>query len=178
MKKSVIYVLAVLAVVMSSCESATTYSDLLAKEKELIQDYIKREGIQIVDEVPADWGEKIYCSVEGYDNLYYHMVSLGDTTSTPIDTYNTIVLRYREYTLTTYPDTISFWTTEDSTNPVEFRYYDTSTGVPTAWHIIVGLMKYSGSECKFICPSKLGSSTANTNVTPYGYDMSIKIKRF
>lgn len=176
--KHTLYFLFGLLVLMTSCEKANTYSKLQTEEKALIEDYIKRQNITIVDEVPADWGDNIYCTVENYDNIYYHMVNVGDTNSQPVQMYDKIILRYRRYSLDSYADTISYWTTDDSANPVEFRYYDNTAKVPTAWHIIVGLMKYSGSECKFICPSKLGDDDANTNVIPYGYDMKIQIKRF
>jgi hypothetical protein len=60
-----------------------------------------------------------------------------------------------------------------------FRYQDyNDNNACIAWHIAVGLMKYSGTSCKIICPSKLGFDDANTSVTPYGYDISILVKRF
>ena len=176
--KAKLLIFSCLLLLFAGCQDNYTFSKLQTDEKNLIKDYIQRQGIEIVNEVPDDWGTNKYCTVENYDNIYYHMVNLGDTLSRPVRQNDKILVRYRRYSLTTYADTISFWTTEDSSNPIEFRYYDTSADVASAWHIIVGLMKYSGSECKFICPSKLGDNEAVNQVIPYGYDMKIQIKHY
>ena len=48
----------------------------------------------------------------------------------------------------------------------------------TGWQVALKYMKYTDSECKIICPSKLGFSNENSAVIPYGYDLKIKIKRY
>ena len=170
--------------------TANTYSSQLKEEKKLIADYLEREKINVIHELPDDnvkWGEKDYYQVSGYDNLYFHLVKRGDpihitasgdtiTTDEVIAT-ETVVMRYRKYTLGTNPDTASYWTVLDSAYPVEFTYLTDFTTAPKAWHAAVGLMKYSDSECKIICPSKLGFTEDGNTVTPYGYDLKMKIKR-
>jgi hypothetical protein len=48
----------------------------------------------------------------------------------------------------------------------------------TGWQVALKYMKYTDSQCKIICPSKMGFSEENSAVTPYGYDLKIKIKRY
>ena len=63
--------------------------------------------------------------------------------------------------------------------PVEFIYLTDYTAACTGWHAAVKFMKYTDAEAKIINPSKLGFSSAEgTTVTPYGYEMKIKIKRY
>lgn len=180
MKKIVIIILAVAA--LCSCENKSknnTYANDLKKEKALINEYIKREGIRILDEEPEVWGEKDFLTIEGYDYLYYHLSRQGDTTSAEVKNGDKIILRYRQYSMDVYADTISYWTTDDGGYPVEFLYMNTSdTKACTAWHLAIKQMKYSGSECRIICPSKLGFTNDDYLVIPYVYDLSFKIKRY
>lgn len=169
--------------------TANSYSSDLKAEKKLIADYIAREKINVVYELPDDdkWGEKDYYQVNGYDYLYFHLVKRGepyhlnqhgDTVRTDsVLATEKVVMRYRKYTLEINADTADFWTTLNSAYPLEFTYLTDYTTAPTAWHVAVGLMKYSDSECKIICPSKLGFTDDGNTVTPYGYDLKMKIKR-
>ena len=168
---------------LGSCKQ-NSYAQSLKDEKKLIADYIQRENINIIYEEPQDgvWGEKDYwdlSSTIGYDNFYFHLVNVGDTTGAEVKKGDVIVLRYRRYTLDVNPDTISYWTTAQTGYPVEFAYQTDYVTACTGWHYAVKYMKYSGSEAKIINPSKLGFSNAEqSTVTPYGYDMKIIIKRF
>lgn len=175
--------------IFASCSSNSYSSDLKA-EKKLIADYIAREGIHVIYELPkndADWGEKDYYQVNGHDYLYFHLThrgspyhvnEAGDTIRTDsIIATETVVMRFKKYTLTLNADTADYWTTLDSAYPLEFTYLTDYTTAPQAWHIAVGLMKYSDSECKIICPSKLGFTEDGNKVIPYGYDLKMKIKR-
>jgi hypothetical protein len=191
MKKiiAIFSVLLMVAAIISGC-SANSYSSDLKAEKKLIADYIAREGIHVIYELPendADWGEKDYYQVNGYDYLYYHLTkrgsayhvtASGDTVRTDsIIATETVVMRYKKYTLGLNADTADYWTTLNSAYPLEFTYLTDYATAPTAWHVAVGLMKYSDSECKIICPSKLGFTEDGNTVTPYGYDLKMKIKR-
>ena len=191
MKKGIFIfsVLLTVTAIMSGC-SANSYSSDLKAEKKLIADYIAREGINVIYELPADdavWGEKDYYQVNGYDYLYFHLThrgtpfhinEAGDTVRTDsILATETVVMRYKKYTLTLNADTADYWTTLNSAYPLEFIYLTDYTTAPKAWHVAVGLMKYSDSECKIICPSKLGFTEDGNSVTPYGYDLKMKIKR-
>lgn len=155
-----------------------TYSDDLKEEQKLIENFIQRQGIQVVTEEPTEWKENVYWKLPDYDNYYFHLVNPGDTASAELEAKDKVLLRYRQYTLEAYADTISNWTTLDNPNPVELQYMVSSSSSCTGWQIALQYMKRSDAECKIICPSKLGFSDQNSSVIPYGYDMKIKIKRF
>ena len=163
--------------VLIGCNN-NTYSDDLKEEQKLIENFIQRQGIQVVTEEPTEWGDKVYWKLPDYDNYYFHLVQQGDTASAELEAKDKVLLRYRQYTLEAYADTVSFWTTLDSPNPVELQYMVSSDASCTGWQIALQYMKYSGAECKIICPSKLGFTDQNSNVIPFGYDMKIQIKRF
>ena len=155
-----------------------TYSDDLKEEQTLIENFIQRQGIQVVTEEPKEWGENVYWKLPDYDNYYFHLVNAGDTTSAELEAKDKVNLRYRQYTLEAYADTISCWTTQDAPEPVALQYMVSTSNTCSGWQIALQHMKHSGAECKIICPSKLGFTEQNSSVTPYGYDMKIQIKRF
>lgn len=173
------------------CDQQSSYSDLRKQEDKLIENYIKRMGINVLETLPADdyvWGEKDYYRVAGYDDLYFHLEKRGDSIrisnsgdTTRIDKVSggeTIIMRYKEYELTENADTTSNWTTNDSPYPVEFKYdgYGDRTISCTGWQVAVGLMGYPESVCKVIVPSKQGFSAAVKAVKPYGYDLYMRVK--
>lgn len=177
MKTKVVYLL-LLILTFSACKESNVYSDLLKEERKLIEDYIARNGITVVTEEPQEWGEKVYWQVPDYDNFYFHLVDQGDTTQTEIEAKEIVLLRFKRYTLDEYADTLYNWTTQDSPEPIKFQYMINSDNSCTGWQMAVKYMKYPGAQCKIICPSKLGFSEENSSVTPYGYDLKIKIKRY
>ena len=178
MKQITIFALLMsIAFVLIGCNN-NTYSDDLKEEQKLIENFIQRQGIQVVTEEPSEWADNVYWKLPDYDNYYFHLVQRGDTTSAELEAKDKVLLRYRQYTLDAYADTISYWTTLDSPNPVELQYMVSSQASCTGWQLALQYMKYSGAECKIICPSKLGFTDQNSNVIPYGYDMKIQIKRF
>lgn len=173
------------------CDQQSSYSDLRKQEDKLIENYIKRMGINVLETMPANdyvWGEKDYYRVAGYDDLYFHLEKRGDSIrisnsgdTTRIDKVSggeTIIMRYKEYELTENADTTSNWTTNDSPYPVEFKYdgYGDRTISCTGWQVAVGLMGYPESVCKVIVPSKQGFSAAVKAVKPYGYDLYMRVK--
>jgi len=186
-----------LGLMTAGCTS-NTYSRLRDKEDKLIANYISRNGLQIIEEEPADdhqWGPKEYYKVSGYDNLYFHLIKRGDSIridpSDPTDTLDmtillndVIVTRYKKFGLTEYTDTLSYWTTLDQAHPYEFFYGKTS-GIASGytqiceaigWHEAVRLMKYPDSQCQVLVPSKQGFEADQTSVTPYIYLMKIQVK--
>ena len=63
--------LLLLLIGVTACNK-NSYSAKRAEEDKLIADFIKRQGINIIYEEPdseADWGEKDYLKVPGYDDL-------------------------------------------------------------------------------------------------------------
>lgn len=165
-------------IVMSGC-SSNTYAKQLSEEKRLIEEYIERNGINVIYEEPEVWGEKDYMKIEGYDNLYFHLEDQGIKDTMEVKVGDRVSVRYLKYKLTEYADTISYWTTDDGGYPVTFTYGDgTDASACTAWHAAIQQMQYSGSTCKIICPSKLGFEDDKYNVVPYGYTLMFRIRRF
>ena len=178
MKKIHIALLLLAAFFISGCNNNTqVYGNLLKEEKKKIANYISRNNINILKEVPEDgnWNENDYVEIDDY--LYFHLVSAGDSESDPIAYRDYIALRYRKISLDEYADTISIWNTSDSANPVEFQYGVSSSAVCEGWMEAISYMKYNNSVCRIICPSKLGFDEDATSVTPYVYDLKIKIRK-
>ena len=170
--------LLIAAITVIGCTN-TTYSKLLKKEKNTIDNYLDREGIVVYSHVPDEWGEKNYYKLPGYSYFYIHIVTPGDSTAQPVKTGDQIVVRYKKYTLTSYPDTVSYWNTDESGYPLVYQQGNLSDiHACEAWHVAVEFMKYPGTVCKLIVPSKLGFTDDNSSVTPYGYDFTFRIQRF
>jgi len=109
--------------------------------------------------------------------LYFHMVNPGDVTN--MDTIvlkNTIVPRFKQYTLGVVADTISNWSTIDYVNPSYFTYGDLTQSCK-AFHEAVSYMKRNETEALLIVPSSIGFSTELTSVTPMAYDLKIKFQK-
>ena len=192
MKKIIFIGLIGLSLITTGC-TQNTYSHLRNLEDKLITNYIRRNGLMIVEEEPAEdhvWGEKEYYKVQGYDNFYFHLIERGDsiwvdsisptesdTTDLTIIANDLIIMRYKRFALTENADTLSYWTTTNQAYPMEFHYGNTSECESVAWHIAVKLMKYPDSQCEIIVPSKLGFSAEQSTVTPYVYILKIKVKQ-
>lgn len=172
MKKIQLILMGIVLLIAYGCNS-NIYSEQLKKERALIESYIKRTGIQVVDTLPADdaWTENLYYRVPGYDNFYFHMVVLGDTTFPEITQEDEVLLRFKRYTLDEYPDTLFNWGIMDSAKPIKLKYMVNSETSCTGWQVALKYMKYPYSRCKIIVPSKMGFSEENSTVTPYGYEL-------
>jgi len=178
MKHYTTFALLLLLLVGASSCNQNSYSAKRAEEDRLIADFIKRQNINIIYEEPdSAWGEKDYLKVPNYDDLYFHLVQRGDTSYT-IKQGDKVLVRYICYTLNEVADTSRYMTTNEQAYPTEFSYLLDYTTAPVGWHVAVMYMKHSGAACKIICPSKQGSDTEKSSVTPYGYDMQIQIPRF
>lgn len=172
---------------MSSCNQ-NSYSAERKAEKKLIANYMARNGYRLLDEEPSidhAWPEKDYYAIAGYDNLYFHLEQPGDSAYidgedtillAPVRQGDVVIVRYKQFTLTENPDTLSYWTTLDAPYPVEFDYLAASS-ICTGWHEAIRHMQYDGAICKIIVPSVQGFSSDMKTVTPYGYILKMKIKR-
>ena len=192
MRKTIFFLFAGICLIITGC-SNNTYSRLRDAEDKLIANYISRNNLTILKEEPAVdhvWGDKEYYKVQGYDNLYFHLIERGDSIridSISLDENDTvdlsvvqndiIIARYKQFELTENADTLSYWTTLDQAHPLEFHYMNTSECECVAWHIAVKLMKDPDSQCEIIVPSKLGFSDPQTLVKPYVYILKIKVKQ-
>lgn len=176
---SYLFFLAFLALLTStSCSNTKTYSQLLDDEQTLITSFVKRNNINVLTSFPADkkWGPNDY--VKTGSGLYFHLVDSGNT-SVKGDTLilkNTVVPRYKKYTLNAVSDTISDWSTIDYPYPSDFVYGDLTQSCKAFQEAASYLMR-NESEAKIIVPSTIGFNADMMSVTPYGYDLKIKILR-
>ena len=164
----------------SSCSNTKTYAQLLNDEKSLIDGYIKRNNILVVTTFPTDtpWvkdGREIYALTSS--GLYFHMINPGDLTSTDtLELKNTVVPRFKEYTLGIVSDTISNWSTIDYPYPSDFTYGDLTMSCK-AFQEAAFYLKRNNSEGKLIVPSKIGFNADMMSVTPKGYILKIQIQK-
>jgi len=168
----------------SSCSNTKTYAQLLNDEKSLIDGYIKRNNILVVSTFPTDtpWvkdGREIYALTSS--GLYFHLINPGDsakikTFKDTLELKNTVVPRFKEYTLGIVSDTISNWSTIDYPFPSDFTYGDLTMSCK-AFQEAAFYLKRNNSEGKLIVPSKIGFNADMMSVTPKGYILNIKIKK-
>ena len=190
MKTKLLLLVLGIGMIITSCDQ-NTYSGQREQENKLIDNFLSRNGFNILTEEPKDgqWGEKDYLKVPDYDDFYFHLTTRGD--SIRIDSINgkvdtidltvvpndVIILRYKRFELTENADTLSYWTTLDQAYPYEFHYGNLTECEATGWHLAIKLMKYPNSECTIIQPSKMGFNAETLTVTPYGYIMKFKVKK-
>ena len=158
-----------LLMLLSACENSTNYSQLLKAEEELIQDWLGRNEIVLLDEFPAD---TIFGANEMYhfeDGIYFQLIEkgVGDT----LRTGDKLVLRYKQSTLDVYPVVEDYWTTQDRPYPNEITYGSLINSCE-GWQKAFELMKKSEAHARIIVPSKLGRN--NSEVIPYVYEMKIR----
>jgi hypothetical protein len=162
----------------TSCTDEVTYGEQLKDEKNLIADFISRNNITVVETEPltVPYPKNVYYKTS--TGLYINITALGDTASGEVEVNDQIVFRFLKYTLETKPDTASYLNTADSPDPRTFNYYDfTQEQSCKGWHEAVSYMKYNNAQAKIIVYSKLGFSTDQEAVIPYGYDIYIKIRK-
>ena len=99
----------------------SVYSVQRKAEKKLIEEYIKRENIKVLDAFPADnqFADNEFVRTES--GLYFQLVDAGTGTDTVA--YNDkVIIRYKRWQLSAYSDTTSYWTTDESAYPLTFQY--------------------------------------------------------
>ena len=84
MKTKIVFILLVVAL-FTACKRNNVYSELLKAERNLIEEYMQRQGISVVTEEPTEWKEHVYWQLPDYDNIYFHLVDQGDTTQAAIE---------------------------------------------------------------------------------------------
>ena len=158
-----------LLMAMLACESETYYSQLLKAEEELIDSWLTRNEIVVLDEFPVDTvfgANEMYHFEEG---IYFQLIEkgVGDT----LRTGDKLVLRYRQSTLDEFPMVEDYWTTQDRPYPNEI-IYGSLTNSCEGWQKAFELMKKSEAHARIIVPSKLGRD--DSEVIPYVYELKIR----
>lgn len=156
--------------IFTSCEYRENYSDLLDQEEALIDQWLAREGITLLDEFPED---SIFAENEMYhfaEGIYFQLLERGEgDTLRPGDE---ISLRYMQSTLDEYPAIEDYWTTLDRPYPNEIIYGSLNNSCE-GWQKAFELMLRSNSCSRIIVPSKLGRNSSE--VVPYVYKMRIRV---
>ena len=179
MKKIIFALLIGVSLLTAGCAS-NAYSNQRRQEDKLIANYLSRKNLIILKELPPEnhkWDEREYYQIPGVDDLYFHLIERGDSTGFEVNSNDMIVARYKKFALTENPDTISNWTTLDQAYPMTFHYGNTTKCTAEGWHRAIRYMKYSGSICEIIVPSKQGFEEDQTSVTPYVYILKILISQ-
>ena len=158
-----------LLMLLSACENSSNYSQLLKAEEELIQDWLSRNEIVLLDEFPAD---TVFAANEMYyfeDEIYFQLIEkgVGDT----LRAGDKLILRYKQSTLDIYPVEEDYWTTQDRPYPNEITY-GSLTNSCEGWQKAFELMKKSEAHARIIVPSKQGRN--DSEVIPYVYEMKIR----
>jgi hypothetical protein len=168
--------------VIVGCSGSSTYSDLVKTQKATISTFLRYDTINVINSLPSNYATKAWAGKKDYylssTGLYYHLLQVGDQAA--IDSKDSIrvgdnvVVRYIKIGITLPPDTVeSTWTTLNSAYPSSITYGSTGSE-PSAWQEAITYMKYSGAQAELIVPGTLGTSTDQSNVTPYYYKLSIK----
>lgn len=176
----IVLLLAVTATFFFACkDDALTYAEELKAERALIDDFISRQQIQVVKEMPTEfpWPDKVY--YKSRTGLYFRLTNRGDYLSSDSIVYREqIVTKYEQYGLGVKSDTLSTQSTVQLAHPKEFIFGDyTQVQACAAWHEAVGYMKYNNAEAQLIVPSKIGFQNFSRPATPVGYDLTIRVLR-
>lgn len=180
MKKTT-YILIILAFLLtfSACNKGERYSDLQKKEENIIKEYIDRNNIQVVEEIPETWGANTYYKTPS--GLYFHLVAEGDKNVTiKKSALSTVYLWTIEHELDEQKTVLSRkWEPADTFdgNPTKFRYgnpyYATMYG--TGLYEAIGLMKNKNSVAKIIVPSFLNTDKYSDILKAVGYELKIAV---
>lgn len=164
----------------TSCSGDTRiYAKELKAEKLLVEDYIKRNELRIVEEMPSNeeflLDEKLY--FKSTSGLYYRLEKEGrnDLDSLQADDKLKVGTKYLEYTLTQQADTADYWSPDVSQGWKYFTYGTNTEGMSLGFLEAVSYMRKTESEAKLIVTSKLGFNSSE--VIPYGYKMKIRFTK-
>lgn len=185
MKKTT-YILSILAIILafSACKDETRYpnerySDLQKKEEKTIKEYIARNNIQIVEEIPETWGTNTYYKTPS--GLYFHLVEKGDENVSLSTSNKSIVYIWTiEHELDEQKTILSKkWEPADTFDgqPTKIRYGDSyyNTVYGSGLYEAIGLMKNKNSIAKIIVPSFLNTDKYGDISKAVGYELKITV---
>ena len=166
-------------VMVYECDDDVCPKEEIEAEKALINDFIRRQGIEITNRMPSD------SEFLANPNLFYHSSSglfyrleqpsnRPDSDTIVPDDRLQIIARWIQYTLTTRPDTMDFRSPQAFPHGFSFAFPEPSTA-PPAFLEAVRYMRGSGARARLIVPHHIGFNP--TVVTPYGFDIEISFRR-
>ena len=183
MRKNIFFV-ALLSILLYSCEKSTNYSVQVASQQEKIEDYVKANGIVILKEYPKDsiFAENEYLW-ESSDSILFRLTKKGYGNT--IEKGQRVNVRWVEYSIET-GDSTSYWTTSDMPYPLELVYDPAATKFDVeelsqrsntdciGWQNALRFMAQSEAEADIIIPSPIGLKHAFHEVKAYRYKFTFK----
>ncbi|MBO5975205.1 MAG: DUF4827 family protein [Paludibacteraceae bacterium] len=160
--------------ISTSCneEEGVRYADQLKEQEKLINEFIEREKIVVLENFPTDSVFQTNEYVLTESGLYFQLTKNGEGEDVKFG--DKVQVRYKQKTLEKGAIIESFWTTQDDPRPKEVEYKVSMVSDCEAWHEAIGYMKKPGAECKIIVPGIIGFSVAQANLIPYYFEMKIK----
>ena len=176
-KTGLVTLSAALAITLSSCGDAMTYSDYQEKEEDAIEGFIKSKNISVAGSMPetdGEWlngdGKEIYYLYPSgkAKGLYYHQIKLGEGDLVPQDNWIAYV-RYVGYSLEN-GNMIYNCTAQYAPDPQCFRLNSKASEAifGIGFQQAVKNMRVGG-KCRAIIPFDIGNSN---NVTIKGNSTS------
>jgi hypothetical protein len=171
----------------TSCNKRVSLAEKRKLERESIEKNIADNGIEILNEMPADtiFGKNQYWRTPS--GLYIQITKKGTGKTPEID--DIITFRYNTYTMTSDMPYVQAMTAEDVRDPVEFTYgvgvysgnitHNTILNGSNIAHGIqeaIGYLRFDGAA-KLILPSAIGSGDAQEEVIAFRYEIgNVKIR--
>lgn len=195
MKKLTLFFLSILALSFGfqACDNSKTYAEMLEEEKDGINDFIKKNNIQVISQSQfyaqdsvtyTDNGKNEY--VQLASGVYMQIVDKGSKNEADtVKSNDKILVKFMEYSILDKDTTLSNLNSVEVVD--EFLYKVTPSSiagtflqgymlsvyglqVPAGWLVPLAYIR-DGAHVKLIVPSKMGQQTAMQYVYPYFYDI-------
>ena len=168
-----LYLVCIVVLAVSCNDETVRYADQLKAQEKLIEEFIEREGIVVLKKFPIDsiFADNEYILTES--GLYFNLIAKGSGDTIRIG--DEVNIRYKQKTLVENSILEEYWDTQDAPYPTTLRYNIDKEC--SGWTEAIGYMKRSDAHCKIIVPSMLGFSTAQSNVTPYFFELKIRFHK-
>lgn len=170
MKKIIIAsIITIVAVgILSSCNKSKTYAQRLNDEKKLIERFIDKKDLKILNEYPED---SVFQSNEFYfddsSGIYYNVIDPGN--SRRLKTGEEFYIRFEGLRYLSDHDSVASMSNKHSLEPEVLVYGNTSTYITTAW---VAPLRNIGdrAKVKMIVPFNMGLPADNQSYRTAYYE--------
>ena len=199
MKKLTLFFLSLLALSLGfqACDDSKTYAEMLEEEKDVINDFIKKNDFKIISQsefYAQDSTTKSKEKEDGVDEfvqlasgVYMQIVDKGsENEADTVKNNDEILVRFMEYSILDKDTALSNLSAVETVDA--FRYtvtsssiagtflqgymmtYYSSPAVPAGWLVPLTYVR-DMAHVRLIIPSKMGHQTAMQYVYPYYYDI-------
>lgn len=164
----------ILLLTSASCKRRKSLAELRREERQAISQFIDKKGINVIHELPADTvflNEKDYY-LNNESGLYIHVANKG--VGLPPQEGEMVIVRYYVMKLNIPPDTV-FRAMEPNQYPADEFIFNNGSSEVMAFKEAASYMGDEG-EAFLIVPSRIGSASAQQNITPYYYHIRTRIR--